>query len=296
MGAIGGKLAGTDENLEAYALAPVTRWLIDAAKHQSTIEYGKTSRFLSQQQGFDKIFSTRMGFVAGALMERIHDVVPSAPLLNILLVRQSDQYPGSGAGGFMAHHFGRKWLEDKRNRDRRWKEWSAFADIAMQEVYAFKNWDDVYRKVFGGPLVSDGPFHQEAAERDGTLGGVGGGGEGENHRKLRLWAQKNPRKIVPNLKALKAETEFKLLSGDRVDVVFLAKGKSVVVEVKSRDSNEADLERGLYQCIKYRAVKAASDGRKDADVQAILLTEQPLPSDLKARARQHSVRHVQKRM
>lgn len=289
------RLSGSNENLTAHALAPVTRWLIDAAKQHSILEYGRASRFLSQQHGFNTIFSTRMGFVAGALMERIHDAVPNAPLLNVLLVRQSDHYPGDGAGWFMAQRFKKKWLEDKRNRERRWEEWSAFAERAIQEVYAFDDWDEVYRKTFKSKPIEDGPFHQQPLESDGKFGGIGGG-EGKNHRKLRIWAKNNPEKIVPRLKILSAETEFKLLSGDRVDVVFLAGDKSVVIEVKSRDSNDADLERGLYQCIKYRAVKAAADGRQDADVQAILLTEQPLPSDIKARARQHNVRHLQKRM
>ena len=80
------------------------------------------------------------------------------------------------------------------------------------------------------------------------------------------------------------------LSGDRVDVVSYARDRTVAIEVKSRDSNWADLRRGVYQCVKYRAVLAAQDIRRNPIVETWLVTESPLPGDLKALARRLGVR------
>ena len=67
---------------------------------------------------------------------------------------------------------------------------------------------------------------------------------------------------------------------------------TVALEVKSSDSDESDLRRGIFQCIKYRAVMQAMDIRTDAPIVAILVTQSPLPGDLKALARLHRIRHV----
>lgn len=52
--------------------------------------------------------------------------------------------------------------------------------------------------------------------------------------------------------------EYTLLSGDRLDVYFQLKdGTQVAVEVKSDISDDADILRGIYQCVKYDAVLKA---------------------------------------
>ena len=92
------------------------------------------------------------------------------------------------------------------------------------------------------------------------------------------------------LSAETAETEVELPSGDRVDVVCYHASRTVAIEVKSNDSDWADLHRGVYQCVKYRAVLAAQDIRRDPKVHAWLVTEEPLPDDIGAFARRLRVR------
>ena len=115
----------------------------------------------------------------------------------------------------------------------------------------------------------------------GGGGGGGGDGEGPNHEALRLWVQQHPQRVVSGLRGVVAETEVALLSGDRVDVVYRTAREVITIEVKSRDSNCDDLQRGIYQCVKYRAVMAAQEeeglGRP---VRTLLVTETPLPVDL----------------
>src|SRR5687767_2935440 len=101
--------AATNDNLAAHALQPVMEWLIPVALDGDTVTYGAIRNRLESEAGFSKVFTTRIGFVAGALMERILSVDPNAPLINVLVVNQEDGLPSKGAGGFMARRFGRRY-------------------------------------------------------------------------------------------------------------------------------------------------------------------------------------------
>lgn len=85
-----------------------------------------------------------------------------------------------------------------------------------------------------------------------------------------------------------------MLSGDEVDVFFQSGLDSFLVEVKSKRSNDADLERGVYQCIKYRAVFLAQcrTMMPDLKVLPVLVIEVPPPPKIKALAALHKVRIV----
>ena len=85
----------------------------------------------------------------------------------------------------------------------------------------------------------------------------GGPGEGEAHRTLKEHICGNPLSVGVDLKGAKAETEKNLPSGDTIDVFFENRTSWIGVEVKSDQSGENDIRRGLYQCIKYRAVMEA---------------------------------------
>lgn len=277
----------TYKNLESVqATQPVTAWLIHAAKFRRTLSYGEAKRRLERDHGFGTIFSILMGRVAGAAMDRILVHNPNTPLLNILIVQSSTRLPGSGVVGYLATRYPHKrWLRSQNaHKDHRWR------DLIEQEagrVYGFERWDDLYRQVYDTPL----PAQEDdlaGTERDGSR--YGGNGEGRNHRVLRLRIRNEPSLVRRGLRPEDTETEVTLLSGDRVDVVSFSKDGTVAIEVKSRDSNRNDLIRGVYQCVKYRAVMAAQDIRSNAKVESWLVTEQPLPNDLKQRAHVLDVR------
>jgi hypothetical protein len=85
-----------------------------------------------------------------------------------------------------------------------------------------------------------------------------------------------------------ARDEELLLSGDEIDVFFLTRDHAYLVEVKSIRSNEHDLERGIYQCVKYRAVFKAQRGQKapSTRINSILVTEIDPPGHILDLARQ----------
>ena len=91
---------------------------------------------------------------------------------------------------------------------------------------------------------------------------------------------RKPSLVRPGLRAENTDTEVELLSGDRVDVVSKINDRVIAIEVKSRDSNYADLRRGVYQCVKYKAVLEAQDIRDNPTVESWLVTEAKLPGEL----------------
>lgn len=272
----------THDNLRSHGTPILARLLVRAAHERSALTYGSAAAALQVAGPFSKIFSTEMGLVAGDLMDRIHQRYPLAPLLNVLLVRQDTRYPGNGAGPYLSRWFKKNYLSEKDTCLERPEKWSKFCDRAITQVYAFEGWSRIIDDIFGPGTFPAQPLPQE---QDGR-----GGGEGIPHRILRLWAKDNPRELNPRYAKYEAFTEVLLLSGDRVDVVLHGPEETVCVEVKSYTSNVADLERGLYQCIKYRAVTAAMDARKSAPVRTMLVTQLALPGHLNDLAKLHDIR------
>lgn len=102
----------------------------------------------------------------------------------------------------------------------------------------------------------------------------GKGGEKEEHKKLKKYARDNPQLFGMHKESV-SKTEHLLPSGDLLDVLFQHDGTWTAVEVKSRRSDERDIRRGIYQCIKYRAVLEAMKKahRKIKRVEVFLLLE-----------------------
>ena len=132
-------------------------------------------------------------------------------------------------------------------------------------------------KVPPTPIKSDVNKEKEGSEAYYS------GGEGPNHKALRLRILREPQLVRRGLRPENTETEVELVSGDRVDVVSYTRERIVAIEVKSRDSNPDDLKRGVFQCVKYHAVLVAQSlvEQSKPKVECWLVTEAELPSDLK---------------
>ena len=102
----------------------------------------------------------------------------------------------------------------------------------------------------------------------------------------------NPRSIRKKFAKYRTETEVTLASADRVDVVYYGPNITVVLEVKSIDSNDEDIRRGVFQCVKYRAVMEAMQKNTNTPVEAFLVTQKKLPSDLNTIAKLNNIRCV----
>lgn len=108
----------------------------------------------------------------------------------------------------------------------------------------------------------------------------GYGGEGAEHKALKNYVQQNPDKFGIK-RVLYSSTEKMLLSADRLDVYFETQSNMhVAVEVKPQTAPEEDVMRGIFQCVKYKAVmdaeRVADYGRYENEVILVIGGEMSL--------------------
>lgn len=247
---------------------------------ESFVTYGDIRRELEYQLNIEKIFSIHIGEVAGSLMDQILEVDPGAPLINVLITGGTG-IPGKGAGVYLA----------KRYRSPRLKNWDKISkqeklkivNRERNKVLRYKKWVSINDQLFGRDAIGK-LREQPAEETDYNSTGRGGPAESEEHKKLKAWVAADPSRIGLSKRYGTGVLEYRLMSGDEVDVMFMSQNIFRAVEVKSIRSNDGDLKRGIYQCVKYREVKTAEIAPYDSDIEAILVVERELPSELKERA------------
>ncbi|WNO53164.1 hypothetical protein [Stakelama saccharophila] len=290
----------TNENLSSDAATKaLMRWLVAAALDNSFLTYGEAKLRLEQEVGFDRIARAgRTGLTAGTMIDKLLRADPSAPLLNALLVEQDTELPSDGAGWYLANRFDEPLLRRDNAKNLYRKLWRRTFDRAAGEVYSTprERWQSLFQAAYGEPLNAEAIRQQRKQRKAGTEeDGIryGRNGEGPNHEALRLWVCENPSSIRRKFRSAVAETEVVLDSADRVDAVFRLPEEVVAIEVKSRDSNLIDLRRGVFQCIKYRAVLDAMDIRQAGVVSAMLVTETEIPGEIRALLKAHGIAHYQ---
>lgn len=163
-------------------------------------------------------------------------------------------------------------------------------------ILAYPYWRDVLAALDLKPLTLELPpinVVNAAADRD-----WGSGGESVHHKRLKQF-------LAEHYESLGLESGFRpsfevcLLSADRIDLVLENRTnfQLVCIEVKSRISVNEDLIRGLFQCVKYRAVLDAqeryelkgSSSHRLRTIRVLLVTECKLSTSLMALAKFLSV-------
>ena len=255
------------------------------------VTYGRIARHLEKRLEISTIFATRIGGVVGTMMNKILEVDPDAPLINALTTRPNG-IPGEGVGEYINNKYlkghKKKWVDisDKRKLK--------IVEEIRQDVRSYPKWDAIYQELWGESAIDNYP--DEDLNEDSGSGqngsGYGGPAESDEHKALKNWVAENPAEIgIPDSFG-KGRPEIKLLSGDVVDVLF-SDGKSFfAVEVKSIISSDDDFRRGLYQCVKYRAVLKAQELPVKADVTAVLVTERDLSRELNERRKVLEITHA----
>ena len=248
------------------------------------VTYAAIKEELEYQLGIERIFPPQIGQVAGSMMDQILEMDPRAPLINVLITR-GNGIPGKGAGGYLA----KRYNDPKFDRWKQLSHQEKVQTIAHERdlVFKYPHWKRIYHQLFD-PSVLKKLRPVTFSEKDGKQarsGGYGGEVESKDHKILKDYVARHPAKIGLGREYKLVATEADLLPGDSVDVLFARGTDFVTVEVKSCRSNDPDLERGIYQCVKYREVKRAEFQPTSINVRSILVTERELPSDLKDRAR-----------
>ena len=112
---------------------------------------------------------------------------------------------------------------------------------------------------------------------------LGGQGESELHREFKVFVAGHPELVKVTTLTTPAAIEHCFPSSDIVDVLFTSRTTMVAVEVKSRLSAESDILRGLFQCVKYRALLDAVVAVEQQEVatRAVLALQGEFPESLR---------------
>lgn len=190
------------------------------------------------------------------------------PALQCLVINRHSHLPGEGIGWFIEKKEDFKKLPRKHQR--------MLIEAELKRIFAYPRWHDVLdffglkpaRADFSGVLT-------KAAQRQG-------GGESLQHRQLKEYISVHPEAVGLSRRLHPGRTEYPLPSGDVLDILFEDGIDLIGVEVKSSISDSPDLVRGMFQCVKYRAVLEAlqASNSKPQSARTILAIESSLPSDL----------------
>lgn len=201
-----------------------------------------------------------LNFVLGSVGKSMNELTAKwgeeVPPIQCLVVNKETGIPGEGIGWFLADKAEFKKLPLRRQRE--------IVAIELQKIYGYRHWDKVLAELGLAPTKLEfAPLIQRTSAFQG-------GGESEAHRRLKAYVASAPQRLGLSSSAGPGETEKPLPSGDKLDVSFLHKDTWIAAEVKSTISSVEDITRGIFQCVKYRAVMEAT------------LTAQSLPANARA--------------
>ncbi|MGA9378062.1 MAG: hypothetical protein WBV73_04765, partial [Phormidium sp.] len=213
-----------------------------------------------------------LNFVLGSIGQTMQQLSEEwneeIPPINCLVCNKTTGLPGEGVGMFVSN-------KDFSKLPR--KQQQAIVNAQLHKVFAYPYWNKVLAHLNLTPQSV--PDYSSLFEAIHNKRGVDG--ESQFHLNLKNYIRSNPDAVgLP--KNTTGETEYPLPSGDRVDVLFKLEKECVAVEVKSRISDTSDIFRGLFQCVKYRAViEAFQVVRGDqSSCRVLLALESKLPAEL----------------
>jgi len=211
-----------------------------------------------------------LGNIGEALKALSQEWGEEVPPIQCLVVNKHTGIPGEGIGWFITDKVEFRKLPLKQQR--------RLVEAELQKVFSYSKWPGVLQK-FG--LKSAPPMPLTVINKAAKYKAAG---ESKHHKKLKDFVAKHPQAIRLPLGTSNGETEYALPSGDTVDVLFVRGADWIGVEVKSKISPEADIARGIFQCIKYRAVIEAYQASQGLpqNARALLVLESKLPPALVA--------------
>jgi hypothetical protein len=243
--------------------------LVRQARSDQPITYGQ----LALEVGIPNARNLNypLGTVGGTLTALSKEWGEEIPSIQALVVNHATGLPGEGISDF---------LEDPEGYKRSPKRYQvAQVDKLLWSIYRYAKWDKVLKAL---KLKPSKTFSTKVNKKQTPAKYPAGSGEGRAHKSLKNYISKHPDIIGLKKSFAPGEVEFAFPSLDSVDVVFENKKEVVGVEVKSHTSNEDDIRRGLWQCVKYKALLETRErvNQRQRDVSLILAMGKPFPSSL----------------
>jgi len=253
--------------------------LLETALKHETISYTSLADSLNRQFGqtvkFRKqLYGQPIGKVGYALQELGRRWKIEIPPLSALVVRQDTQQPGDGADYFIDQYLTRK--------GRSYGAIQPDPKFIFDQIHNFAEWQRV-ADFFHVRLVKTGTkLRSKPPIKLPKTVSAPHGPEGAGHIELKVWASRNPQHFVLFGSFKHGKNEVVIQSGDRLDVHFENDETRLAIEVKALNASDDELARGIFQCIKYRAVLQATQFAEGEtpNGQAVLLHQRSLPEEL----------------
>lgn len=254
---------------------PVILW---AAKNGSTITYKQLAEELNARHGEEiKTRMTLYGWPVGKIghmMEKLSDEWGvEVPPVNGIVVNQQTHLPGDGVDGFIKRYFKKHYKKNMTKANR-----NGMAEEVMEFVWDYIYWDKV-ALYFGFKQLKPVSVLVDADKDDPIklprMPKVAGGyPESPQHKSLKKWAANNPKFFSRYGKFPKGKNEYNLSSGDSLDVYLKNDVSCLAIEVKGSNVSEAEIFRGIFQCVKYRVTLRAMQlaSNEPTNAQSVLLT------------------------
>lgn len=265
----------------ARAALPLIIW---CAKNGKTITYGQLDQEIVNRGLGHHVMAIQYGYPAGAigraLIETEEEWSEAIPPINALVVNARNGLPGSGVNYYLQRYYEPDKNVDEMTED----EKRAVIEEIHQDIFAYQRWDDILKSydiqpIYNGIITGDDALDE--IERPGR-GGWSSESESKEHKLLKDFVANNPAVVGLPKSTQKGYTEYLFASGDKADIVFVTKNGFLGVEVKSVISNDADLNRGIFQAVKYQALLRAEQKAvlSPPTARAVLVTERKLPLSL----------------
>lgn len=261
-----------------YQVAPhLLPVLTRAAKLGQTLTYGQLAHeleneFQLEQKARKTLYGGAIGVIGFALEDLQETLGEKIPPINVLVVNATTKLPGTGVDDFVRHYLGiRKRVLSDSDR-------MALIQTAQEHVFAYPHWDRIAAHFGEAPLPPDPTPPANGPIALPALPNHAGAVESEAHKALKRHVAENPRLVMAYGRFKNGRNEHLLRSGDRLDVFFQNATAQLAVEVKPGNAPEAEIIRGLFQAVKYRAVLKAEQliAGQPPNAQAILaLTSNP---------------------
>lgn len=276
----------------AKAIFPILVWL---AKRGEIITYSELNDLIVRHGILHHVIAVQYGNPAGLIgnivIEFEKKLKKTIPPINSLIVSKKNRLPSKGIDWYLERYL--KATDKKREFTT--EEKKAIVEEIHSEVYSFKEWDLILKELNLKPFKHKYPFFDdEVGKKNDKIyrGGWSSEGESDEHKNLKHFIANNPHLIGLNeFKPKDAKVEYIFPSADKADIVFVKGEKMIAVEIKSKISNDADIYRGIFQCIKYKALLRAEQKIKKIPpvAESILVVERKINQALKHLAKKLNV-------
>lgn len=190
------------------------------------------------------------------------------PLINFLVINKNNGLPGEGISYFIKD---RKHFENSSKKEKR-----RLLNLYLSEVYNYPKWDEVLKALNLEP--SKLPNVKKNLKNKNSLEK----GESPEHERFKIFISKHPEILGINKDLQSTIIEYNFPSQDAVDILFKTNNIWIGVEVKSHISDTDDILRGLFQCVKYKALIEAEQmtNYHKPSAEVLLVIENEFPSEL----------------